>query len=104
AAPERRRAFARDPRTCSARLLDHRVDLGGRSHVVRERHATPAAAVLDAAVLRQLVASPQRDHHAAGLEEDDAELGTRFAVPAEPFVKGPRAREVPDAEGDEAES
>src|SRR5262249_59761201 len=66
------------------------------------RDPAPAAAVLDARVLRQLAAPPERDDHAAGLEEDDVVLRRRPGYPAERLVEAPRTPEVAHAEGDEA--
>ena len=67
-------------------------------------HPAPAAAVLrDAAVRRQLVASPEREDHAAGLEEGDVAV-RRAALPAEAGVEVDRASQVGHAEGDEADA
>src|SRR4051794_18863077 len=82
-------------------LLDHRIDLAGRADVVGERHAAPAARVLDAAVLGELVSAPQREDETAGLEEDDVVAGLRARLPAERLVEGARPLEVADAEGDQ---
>src|SRR4051794_37385320 len=104
AAPERRCALAADPPPGGARLLDHGVDLGRRADVVGERHAAPAAAVLDHAVLGKSGAVPERDHQSAGLEEHDV-VGRRGAAgPAEALVERPRAGEVADAERYEADA
>ena len=70
---------------------------------MRERDAAPAAGVLDAGVLRQLLPAPERDDHAAGLEEDDV-VGGLLPAPAERLVESLRTREVGDAERDEAEA
>ena len=63
AAPERLGAVAWDRGARRLGLGDDRIDLGGRADVVRQRDAAPAARVLDAAVLRQLIAAPERDDH-----------------------------------------
>ena len=76
----------------------------GERDVVGERDAAPAAAVVDAAVARELLARPERDDHAAGLEEDDVVLGRGTRAPAERLVERPRAREIGDAERDEADA
>jgi hypothetical protein len=70
-APERLAGLAPDPSPRAARLLERRVDLLGRSNVVRERDAAPASAVGHGAVLGELGSVPQRQHHPAGLEEHD---------------------------------
>ena len=61
---------------------------------------TVGARVLDASVGGKLVASPQHDGHASGLEEHG--LLDFLAAPAEPFVEHPRSGHVGDAEGDQA--
>src|SRR5205085_5357534 len=103
AAPEGRRRLPRDPRSGRTSLLDDRVDLVLRPGVVRERDAAPPTAVGDAAVLRELVAPPERDDHPAGLEEDDVVVRLGPRRPAERLVEPPSATEVGDAEGDQAE-
>src|SRR4029079_19261245 len=74
-APERLRTCAGDLRPGAACLRDHGIDLLRRAAVVGQRDAAPPAGVLDAAVLRKLVAAPQRDDHGARLEEDDVVRG-----------------------------
>src|SRR6185503_2269142 len=74
-----------------------------RAAVVGERDATPAAGVLDPAVLGELVSAPERDDHAARLEEDDVVRGRGARLPAERLVEGAGAGEVGNAEGDETE-
>ena len=61
---------------------------------MRERDAAPAAGVLDAAVLREPRAVPEREHHVAGLEEDDVVVGRGARLPAERLVEAPCARKV----------
>src|SRR4029079_11757121 len=104
AAPERRAGRARDRRAGALGVGQHRVDLLGRADVVRERHSAPAAAVLDAAVLGELCAPPEREDGAAGPEEDDVVVRCGAALPAERLVEAPRPPEVRDSERDEAET
>src|SRR5207253_9465687 len=103
AAPEGLAAFAGDPRAGGPSFPEHRVDLLGRARVVRRRDAAPAAAVLDAAVGRELVPAPEGEHAAAGLEEHDAHFRVGVAVPAERLVEGAGATEIGDAERDQAD-
>ena len=49
-----------------------------RSDVVGECHAAPAARIADTAVVRELRAIPQRDDHAARLEEHDSSPAAAF--------------------------
>src|SRR5205807_9733358 len=104
AAPERRRQLAPDIRARGARLLGVRVDLLRGAEVEGERHPAPAGGVLDAAVLRELRTIPEREHHLAGLEEDDVVLGARASLPAERFVEAAGTGKVAHAEGDDADS
>ena len=104
AAPERLAGLARDLRAGRAGLLDHLVDLGGRAGVVGERDPAPAAAVGDSAVVGEPLTVPERDDHAAGLEERDVVAGGGSGRPAEGLVERPRPVEVADAERDEAEA
>jgi hypothetical protein len=70
---------------------------------VGERHATPAAAVGDTAILRELVAAPQRDHHAPGLEEHHVGIVTG-RLPSERLVERLGPAEIHHAERDQTES
>src|SRR5947208_16220617 len=86
AAVERLAAGAGDRSAGGFCLRQHRVDLFCRARVVRERDPAPAAAVLDSRVLRHLLTAPERDDHAAGLEEDDVVVRPR-RPPAERLVE-----------------
>ena len=101
AAPEGLAGLARNRRAGRACLLDHAVDLRRRARVVGQRDAAPAARVLHAGVLGQLVAPPERDDHAAGLEEHHVVGRRRVRRPAERLVELSRAREIAHAEGDQ---
>src|SRR5436853_5988078 len=103
-APEGLGRLASDRRPGGTGLLDHLVDLGWGSKVERERRPAPAAGVLDAAVLRQPCSVPERDHHVAGLKEDDVVLWGGVRLPAQGFIEGAGALEIGDAEGDEADA
>src|SRR5262245_26615702 len=59
AAPERLGAGPGNPPAGLLGECEERIDGCGRGHVVGERHAAPAAAVGDLAVLRELLAGPQ---------------------------------------------
>src|SRR3954470_22845684 len=85
-------------------LFQHRGDLLGGGDVVGEGDTAPAARILDGGVLGERRAAPQREDHATALEEDHAVLGLGRARPAERLVEPPRAIEVGDAEGDEADA
>ena len=71
---------------------------------MRQRDAAPAARVLDAAVLRELIAAPERHDHPSRLEEDDVVVRLGAGRPAERLVEGARPGEIADAERDEAEA
>src|SRR2546429_3423542 len=104
AAPERLRPAPRDRRAGGLCFGQNRVDLSRRTGFVRKRDPAPAAGVLDDRVLGKLLAAPERDDHAARLEEDDV-VGRRSArCPAERFVETASALEVADAECDEAQT
>src|SRR3954462_1046622 len=103
AAPERLRRLAADRGARPAGLVDDRVDLPRRAHVVRERDAAPAAPVLDRAVLRQERAIPERDDDAVRLEEDDVVVGPGASLPPERLVERARVLQVAHPEGDQAE-
>jgi len=79
---------------------DHTVDLVARGDVVRERDTSPAAAVGDGAVVRELLASPQREHHVARGEEHHSGLLGSPTSPTELFVERTRVRKIADAESD----
>ena len=98
AAPEGRRAGSGDRRTRALRLRDDGVHLLLRARVVGERDAAPAARVLDAAVLGELIATSERDDHPARLEEDDVIGGRGAGRPTERLVEGAGALKVRDAE------
>src|SRR5262249_38099862 len=104
AAPEGRRARAGDGRAGRIGLPEDCVHLGGRADVVRQRDPAPAAPVLDAAVLRQLRASPGREDHPASLEEDDVVVRSSVRRPADRLVERSRAAEIAYAERDEADA
>jgi hypothetical protein len=70
---------------------------------VGQRDAAPAAGILDGAVLRELRAIPEGEHHRAGLEEGDVAV-RRGALPAQAGVEVVRATEVRHAERDEADA
>ena len=93
-----------DRRAGRLRLGEHRVDLLRRARVVRERDPAPAAVVLDAGVLRELLAAPERDDHPAGLEEDDVVVRRGVRRPAERLVERAGPGEVANAERDQADS
>src|SRR2546426_10323779 len=95
-APERLAAWTRDRPSRPLGLIEDGVDLGWRAHVVGERNPSPAAGVLDAAVLRELVAAPERDDEPARLEEDDVVAGRRMRGPAEHLGERPRPAEITD--------
>ena len=86
------------------RLLEHGVDLGRRAHVVRERHPSPAAAVLDA---RESSARLARLQSAKIMppawKKTTSSAGPCPTPPAECLVEGARPREVGDAERDQRE-
>src|SRR4051812_26541228 len=104
AAPERLAGFAPDGRPRGAGSIDHLIHLLTRSGAVGEGDPAPATADLDCAVLRELLAAPERDDHAAGLEEDDIVVWGRAGLPAEVLVELPGSTEIRDSERDEAES
>src|SRR5262249_43904303 len=87
-----------------AGLLDHAVHLGWGSEVERQRRAAPAAAILDAAVLREPGAVPERDDHLASLEEDDVIFFAGAGLPAQGFVEAARPPEVAHPEGDQTDA
>jgi hypothetical protein len=97
-------ARSADRRPRGLGLTQDGVDLLGRTDIVRERDAAPAAGVLDAAVRGELVAAPEADDDPAGLEEDDVVVRCRVRRPPERLVEGTRAGEVAHAEGDEADA
>ena len=70
-APDRGSSRTSDGAACALRFGQHRVDLSGRTDVVGQCHATPAATIGHDRVVGQLVAAPQRHDHPSGLEEDD---------------------------------
>src|SRR5581483_3204138 len=84
------------------RLLDYGGDVGRRAHVVGERDPAPAARVLGARVLRQLLARPERHDLPARLEEDDVLVPG--SLPAERRVEVVRALHVRDAERDQGDA
>src|ERR1700730_16960648 len=102
ATPERLPGLAGDRSAGGPRLGDDRVDLVGRTRVVRESHTAIPAPPHHTAVLGEPVAVPEGEHHPARLEEDDFELYRRGAPPAERFIEGACTLEVGDPEGDEA--
>jgi hypothetical protein len=104
AAPERLRPPARDRRARRIGLGDDRVHLLRGADVVRERDPAPAAGVLDAAVLGETGPVPERDDHAAGLEEDDVVVRLGSGRPAERFVERARALEIGHAQRDQADA
>jgi len=71
---------------------------------VCKRDASPTAAVCDDAVFRELRPVPERHNQSAGLEEDHVVVGPGAARPAERLVERPRAPEIGDAEGDQADA
>jgi len=104
AAPEGLVGLAADRGAGGASLCGDGVDLLGRADVERQRHSAPAEGVLDAAVLGERGAVPQRQHHVAGLKEDDVVVGLGAARPAQGLVETARAGQVAHAEGDHADS
>src|SRR5689334_20096632 len=98
AAPERLGWLAPDPRSGSPGLRRDLVDLLAGADVDGEGDAAPSGAVLDAAVLGQPLAVPERNDPLAGLEEDDVVLGGGVGCPAERLVELPRPRQVGDSE------
>src|SRR5436190_6590851 len=88
AAPERLGRLTADRAAGLAGLLDHLVDLVGRASVVGEGDAAPAAAVGHHAVLRELRSIPERDDHAAGLEENDVISLFGAGRPSQRLVEG----------------
>src|SRR5262245_50477915 len=104
AAPEGLAGLAADPRAGGASVLDRRGDLGRRAEAERQRHAAPAATVLDAAVLSETGPVPEGEDHFAGLEEGDVVLGSGAGGPADPLVESTRPVEVRDPEGDQGDS
>jgi len=80
---------------------------GSRPIVAPAARASSIAAstrrVLDAAVLGQPGPVPERQHHVAGLEEDDVVAGLGPGRPSQSFVEGPGPLQVGDAEGDDAD-
>ena len=85
-------------------LRDDGVDILRRADIVGKRDATPAAGVLDGAVLGERLAAPERDDQGAGLEEDDVVIGARARLPPERLVERPCPREVTHAERDDTQS
>src|ERR671916_2338280 len=71
---------------------------------MRERRATPAAGVLDAAVLREARAVPERHHEPTGLEEDDVVVRCRPRGPAERLVERACSGQIAHSERDEADA
>src|SRR5205814_5443499 len=103
AAVERLRRLACDLRPVRAGLLDHLVHLLARAEVVREGDATPAGAVVrDPAVLRELVASPQHEDAAIGLEEARL-LDVHRGRPAQCLVESLRSPVIRYAERHQAD-
>ncbi|MGW4676936.1 hypothetical protein ACWEOS_00555 [Micromonospora taraxaci] len=79
------------------------VDLFAGSDVLGEGHPaeTVRAWISDACVVGEFVAAPEDDRQAAGLDED--RLLDLLAPPAELLLERPGARQVADAEGDQAD-
>src|SRR4029453_4676953 len=106
AAPERGRPGAGDGRPRGPGLGERCVDLVGRADVVGQGPAAPPAAVLDPAVGGEFPAVPQGQDGPWRLEEGDVVglvVHAPAQVPAERLVERPGARDVADAEGDEAQ-
>src|SRR4051794_21764616 len=104
-AVERRRRRAADLGAVGPRLVDDPVDLRVGADVVRERDAAPAGAVVvaDAHVGGQLVARPQDEDDAVGLEERGL-LDVHRRRPPDRLVERLGAGVVGDAEGDEGDA
>src|SRR5439155_9277297 len=103
AAPEGRRALARDPGARGACLRENGVDLLGRADIVGQRHAAPAPAVVHSGVLSESVTAPEGNDRPAGLEENDV-LGIRSDLPAEALVKRARTGQIGDTDRDRREA
>src|SRR5262249_25069736 len=88
----------------AASLLDHLVDLPGRSGVVRKGDPSPAAARGHGAVLGELRPVPEREDHAARLEEGHLVVGRGTRLPAEVLVELPGSTQVRGPGGDQGES
>src|SRR4029077_17742334 len=104
AAPKRLSRLASDACAGRACLLHDRIDLLARSGVERQRHTAPPLGVLDAAVLGELRAIPQREHHLTSLKEHHvvALIGARR--PAERLIKPAGTLQIAYAQGDHADS
>src|ERR1041385_3373285 len=103
AAPEGLPRLASDRPAGGARLLDHLVHLGGRAHVVGQRHPAPAAPPLNAAVISQARPVPQRETAARQLEKPPVVAPGPAAAPADPFIERACSRQVARSERDDAQ-
>src|SRR4029077_20672154 len=104
AAPEGLARLAPNAGGGLAGLLDHLVDLVGRARGVGEGDSAPDAPRGDRAVLGQLDAVPEGNHHAPRLEEDTVVSLLCAALPAERLIELAGAGQVRDSERDQAET
>src|SRR5262245_38309478 len=97
--------WPQERRACGHRMLHRVVHVTRRCDVPGKRDAAKSAWLLrrDIGIRRQLVRRPQRQDHAAGLEEGNAVSVARLAAEAQCFIERSTSRDVFDAEGQERE-